>query len=117
MNFLDSLAELHSVNAAGSISMDVVFGEAWLRTQLGDTLGATRDLERALRGLPVATTRIVRNAELAASLVRAMGLRAELAHKAGDRAKAKYWADAVYSLWGRGDFTTRSTLETVKAYR
>jgi tRNA A-37 threonylcarbamoyl transferase component Bud32 len=117
MNYLDSLTELHSVNAAGEISMDVVYGEAWLRTQLGDTLGATRDLDSALRGLPVATTRIVRNAELAASLVRAMALRAELAHKAGDRAKAKYWADAVYSLWGRGDFTTRSTLEKVKPYR
>ncbi len=117
MNFLDSLTELHSVNAAGEISMDVVYGEAWLRTQLGDTLGATRDLERALRGLPVATTRIVRDAGLAASLVRAMALRAELAHKAGDRAKAKYWAGAVYSLWGRGDFTTQSTLEKVKAYR
>jgi len=117
MNFLDSLSELHSVYAAGEISMDVVYGEAWLKTQLGDTLGATRDLDRALRGLLVAAPRILRNAELAASLVRAMALRAELAYKAGDRAKAKYWADAVYSLWGRGDFTTQSTLEKVQAYR
>jgi tRNA A-37 threonylcarbamoyl transferase component Bud32 len=117
MSLLDSLSELHSVYAAGEISMDVVYGEAWLRTQLVDTSGATRDLERALRGLPVATIRILRNAELAASLVRAMALRAELAYKAGDRPKAKYWADAVYSLWGRGDFTTRSVLEKVMAYR
>lgn len=117
MSLLDSLSELHSVYAAGEISMDVVYGEAWLRTQLADTLGATRDLDRALRGLPVATTRILYKAAMAASLVRAMALRAELAYKAGDRPKAKYWADAVYSLWGRGDFTTQSTLEKVRAYR
>ena len=117
MSLLDSLSELHSVYAAGEISMDVVYGEAWLRTQLADTSGATRDLESALRGLPVATTRILYDAAMAASLVRAMALRAELAYKAGDRTKAKYWADAVYSLWGQGDFTTQSTLEKVQSYR
>jgi hypothetical protein len=116
-NLLDSLATLHFSNAPSEITMDAVFGEAWLRTALGDTAGAARQLDNALRGLPAAPASALRNPELTPFLVRVMAFRAVLAGRANQRDIAKRWADAVFDLWGKGDPIVATTLESVRRLR
>jgi serine/threonine protein kinase len=113
---LDSVAAIHGDFAPGEITMDVVFEQAWLRSALGDPAGAARDLDAALEGLPASST-ILDNPIFAASLVRAMALRAELAGRAGQRDISRTWANAVFALWGKGDYITASTVERVRQFR
>jgi hypothetical protein len=115
--FMDSLSELHADYPAAQLTMDVVYGEAWLRTLLGDTTAATRGVDRALDGLAAAVPTIMKQPILTASLVRVMALRAVLAAHAGQQRTAKYWANAVFQLWGRGDAVTAATLESVRQLR
>jgi len=114
---LDSLAKFRSPNAPSEITMDAVYGEAWLRAALGDTIGATRQLDNALRGLPAAPSSALRRPELTPFLVRVMALRAVLAGRAGQADIAKRWADAVFDLWGKGDPIVATTLESVRRLR
>jgi predicted Ser/Thr protein kinase len=115
--YLDSLEAIHADYAPGEISMDAVFGEAWLRLQLGDSTEASRHLDRALAGLPTALTSVLQSEVNAASLVKVMALRAELASRSGERALSKQWRDAVVNLWGNGDAITSSTVARVKKLR
>ena len=114
---LDSLTKFRSPNAPSEITMDVVYGEAWLRAALGDTVGATRQLENALRGLPAAPSSALRRPELTPFLVRVMALRAVLASNAKQPDIAKHWANAVFDLWGKGDPIVATTLEDVRRLR
>jgi len=116
-SFLDSLATLHAPMAPSEITMDAVFGEAWLRAALGDAFGATRQLDNALRGLPAAPSSALTRSALTTSLVRVMALRAELAGRANQPNVAKHWADAVFDLWGKGDPIVASTLDSVRRLR
>lgn len=115
--FLDSLTDLHADYAPGEITMDVVYCEAWLRAQIGDPLGASRELDKALAGLPVALPTFLGSSTSAASLVRVMALRAELASQLQQAASAKSWATAVIQLWERGDFITAPTIERMRKLR
>ena len=99
----DSLSALHPGTAPGEITMDAVLQESWLRAAAGDTLGATTFLDNSLGGLSRAPPNLLARPMLAASLVRAMILRSQLASRAGDEAKAKKWSAAAVSLWQRGD--------------
>jgi hypothetical protein len=112
--FLDSLAVLHADYAPGEITMDAVYGEAWLRAQIGDSVAASAMLDKALRGLPAALPSILGSSVVAFSLVRVMALRAEMAAQTGQTALAKKWAKAVIQLWGRGDAVTAETLERMR---
>jgi Protein kinase domain len=114
---LDSLAKFRSPNAPSEITMDAVYREAWLRAALGDTAGATRQLDNALRGLPAAPSSALRGAKLTPFLVRVMALRAVLAAKARQPDIAKHWADAVFELWGKGDPIVATTLDDVRGLR
>jgi hypothetical protein len=97
--------------------MDVVFEETWLRAALGDTAGATRQLDNALRGLPAAPSSALGRAELTPFLVRVMAFRAVLAARARQPDIAKHWADAVFDLWGKGDPIVATTLDGVRRLR
>jgi hypothetical protein len=114
---LDSVDIVRGDNAPGEISFDAVFQEAWLRSALGDKVGAARQLDNALRGISGAVSGIMKNPILIASLVRGMALRAELAAEAHQPAEARKWANAVYSLWGNGDFLTASTSRQISGLR
>jgi tRNA A-37 threonylcarbamoyl transferase component Bud32 len=116
-NWVDSLTELHAESAPGEITMDVVHGEAWLSAVLGDTTAAITKLDNALQGLSAALPSVMKRQILAASLVRVMALRAELAAYTGQPDVAKYWSNAVFQLWGRGDSTTAATLNSVRRFR
>jgi hypothetical protein len=99
----DSLAAFRAGTAAGEVTMDVVLQEAWLRTAIGDSAGAARSLDRALNGISRAPANLLEGSDLATALVRAMIMRARLAHAAHDDATARTWASAAQELWGAGD--------------
>jgi hypothetical protein len=114
---LDSLSALHADFAAGEITMDAIYLEAWLRAQIGDTTRASDELDKALRGLSAALPTILGAPAIAASLVRVMALRAELAAAKQQREVARKWADAVIQLWGQGDAITKPTVERMRKLR
>ena len=111
---LDSLTKSRVGYAPGEITMDVVFQESWLRVAIGDTVGANRDLDNALSGLPGGLSSILRDFYVAACLVRVMALKAELAAAANQPEVAKNWARAVIQLWGGGDSTVRPTVDRMR---
>ena len=100
-SLLDSLAELHSDRAPGSISMDATYMEAWLRNAIGDTLTAAKLLDNAFRGISKAPPSMLGSPLLIASLVRSMRLRSTIAAQQGDVASERKWANAANALWGR----------------
>jgi predicted Ser/Thr protein kinase len=112
--FLDSLAALHADFAPGEVTMDVIYLESWLRAQTGDTARATKQLDNALRGLSAALPSILQSSTIAASLVRVMALRAELAAKGRHPNIARTWAHAVVQLWGKGDALTAPTVAMMR---
>ncbi len=108
--YVDSLTSLRSENAPGEITMDAVLQHAWLLTAVGDDNGAMTLLDNAFRGISKMPANTVEEAPVAASLVRSMILRAQLAVKHGDTNKAAEWSRAAQALWGRGDPSVRSQL-------
>ena len=106
----DSLDSFFSSRAPGEITMDIVLQDAWLRTALGDSAIAAAALDRALRGLTRAPQNLLNRETLAASLVRAMQLRADLAASKGDEPTRKKWADAAAELWSGADADVKMSL-------
>jgi tRNA A-37 threonylcarbamoyl transferase component Bud32/tetratricopeptide (TPR) repeat protein len=86
----------------GDISMDFVYLIAWLKYAMGDRSGAARDLDRALGALTSFSAASLRDAAAAASVGRAMALRAEIASSRGEE-NVKVWASAVSDLWATAD--------------
>lgn len=84
-------------------SFDVLFPEAWLWAELGDTAQAVIMLDQTLNTLRWTEPGTLEDVPRAAPLVRAMALRAELAAATGDPATARRWADAVSTLWANAD--------------
>ena len=111
---LDSLEALHSDFAPGEITMDAIYLEAWLHSQIGQRDRAASELDRALRGLSAALPSLLRTSYVAACLVRVMALRADLATAANQHDVARTWASAVVQLWGHGDALTQPTVERMR---
>jgi hypothetical protein len=82
---------------------DLTLARAKLWVDLGDNARASRTLDSMLDQLRFADTKALSEPGNAASLVRAMILRAELARKIGDRASARRWAVAAGTLWSTAD--------------
>ncbi|HET9636831.1 MAG TPA: serine/threonine-protein kinase [Gemmatimonadaceae bacterium] len=87
----------------GDISMDIVYLTAWLKNAMGDQAGAARDLDRALGALTSFSAASLRDAAAAASVARAMSLRAEIANVRGEDDARKTWGSAVAELWATAD--------------
>ncbi|HSM05719.1 MAG TPA: hypothetical protein VK858_13975 [Longimicrobiales bacterium] len=83
-------------------TLDILYPEAWLAVELGDTTSAVGMLEEALSDLRW-LDRPLDDPTWAGSLVRAMALRASLAEAAGDPEIAGRWAQAVLILWDDAD--------------
>ena len=88
---------------ATEVSFDVLFPEAWLWAELGDTAQAVVMLDQTLNTLRWTEPGILGDIPRAAGLVRAMALRAELAAGTGEPATAQRWAKAVADLWADAD--------------
>ena len=82
---------------------DAVFPEAWLLAASGDVASAIGWLDQLLESLYEKAPRVADEPIEAASLVRAMALRAELGASAGDDGEARKWAGAVALLWSDAD--------------
>jgi hypothetical protein len=87
----------------GDTSVDYLFHEAWIRTQVGDTAEAIASLDATLGALPTFGAAMFRDLGTAASFGRAMILRAEIATKKGDARTARRWTSAVRALWASAD--------------
>ena len=87
----------------GDIALDFTYQVAWLRAASGDTVGAARQLDRALGSLPSLSASSVREPASAASAGRSMALRAEIAAARGDVENRRKWAGALVDLWSTAD--------------
>jgi serine/threonine-protein kinase len=97
------LLSFRSLDRPGETALDYTYMESWILRALGDTAGATAHLDQSLEALPTLGSFLLDYPAHSAALVRAMGLRAELAAAAGDRATAARWASAVATLWAHAD--------------
>jgi hypothetical protein len=92
-----------SADRPGDIAIEYTYIESWLLAQIGDTAAAISRLDRSLNALPTLGKSLLKRPSESAGLVRAMGLRAELAEAASDHATAKRWGAAVTTLWANAD--------------
>jgi hypothetical protein len=92
-------------------SLEYLYHGAWLRLQLGDTTIAADELDGVLSALPTFSAAAFQETAGAASIGRAMALRAELAAKQGDTKLARRWASAIVTLWKTADPPLRKAAE------
>ena len=110
---LDSM-QMRRLVRPGDVSLDETVGEATLSVALGDTLGAIRGLDLTLTALPTLSRYVVYEPGMAASVGRAMALRAELAAGVHDRGSAALWAGRVLTLWAHSDPSLVPTLARMR---
>jgi hypothetical protein len=111
----DSIAQRIRNRRPGDLSPDFVYLQSWLRAAAGDTAGAVIELDRSLGALPGVNGSALREPGSAATIVRAMMLRADLAAKTGDRATAQHWAKAVVVLWANADAELAGEVRRMRA--
>jgi tetratricopeptide (TPR) repeat protein len=87
----------------GDVGFKGTYHEARLLLALGDTAAASHLLDLSLDALPTLGTRLLELLTEAATLVRGMSLRSELAAQAGESATARRWANNVVTLWSGAD--------------
>jgi hypothetical protein len=87
----------------GDIGFKGTYHEARLLLALGDTAAASHLLDLSLDALPTLGTHLLDLLPEAATLVRGMSLRSELAAQAGESAMARRWANNVVTLWSGAD--------------
>ncbi|MEO5814413.1 MAG: serine/threonine-protein kinase [Gemmatimonadaceae bacterium] len=112
---LDSLQNWRKMLRPGEISLDHTLTEAWLAATLGDTAGATRQLDLTLTALPTLSSYVVFEPGMAAAVGRSMVYRAELASARGDAVTAALWAGRVLTLWSHSDPSLAPTLARMKS--
>jgi tRNA A-37 threonylcarbamoyl transferase component Bud32/tetratricopeptide (TPR) repeat protein len=112
---LTALRQERADRRPGDVAIDGTLGEALVLLALGDTAAVTALLDLSLDALPTLGTDLVGQVPQAAGLARAMALRAELAHAAGDRVTAKRWARAVLELWAGADAALEAVVRRMRA--
>jgi tetratricopeptide (TPR) repeat protein/tRNA A-37 threonylcarbamoyl transferase component Bud32 len=95
-----SLAAARQALRPTDLSLDAIFVEGWLHAWAGDTAAAIATLDGALESLSGYGTYMIGDVSQAAALGRAIALRAELAARGGDPARATRWAAALLALRG-----------------
>jgi hypothetical protein len=111
---LDELRESRRLFSPELLTLDGLCPEAELLAALGDTRAAAEWLDPTLRALSRKPIRELGDPVRAASLVRAMALRAHLADLLGDRDDAARWGGAVLILWSDADPFLRERLERLR---
>jgi tetratricopeptide (TPR) repeat protein len=109
------LRDLRRHQRPGEVAFDGTYHEARLLLALGDTAGATHQLDLSLDALPTLGSYLLDQIPQIATLVRGMALRAELAAQARDRGTAKHWADAVVLLWSNGDAELQPIVDRMRS--
>jgi tetratricopeptide (TPR) repeat protein len=96
------------------MTLDGLCQEAEVLAALGDPRGAVQRLAPTLAVLPRKAPRELANAVRAASLMRALALRAGLQAQLGDHAGAARWAAAVVTLWSDADAFLQPTVRELR---
>jgi TolB-like protein len=94
---------------------DAVLPEAWLMAKSGDVPSAIGWLDQLLGSLYEKAPRVADEPIEAASLLRAMVLRAELGSATGDDSDARKWAGVVALLWSEADAWLQPLVGRMKA--
>ena len=111
---LDAVARMRAPGRPGDLSIYLTYQEAWLRLQVGDSVGAVRQLDATLMALPTLTPYLLDYVQDAAFLVRAMALRSDIAAASGDARTAQKWGSAVAELWAGADAPLANTVARMK---
>ncbi len=111
---LRELAQVRRDIRPVDVSTEAVYQESLAALALGDTAAVIARLDAVLGALPSAGVDLTGRVASAASLVRVMILRAELAAHSGDRATAKKWATPVTQLWARADAGLRPAVDAMR---
>ena len=98
---LRGLERLRRGSWPGSTSVDATYIESWVRASAGDTLGALRQVDETLDGLPSVSNRILTELALTGAILRLMILRVDLSSVTD--AHRTRWASAVCELWRSAD--------------
>jgi len=112
---LDSLDDVRRVGLPGDVALDFTVQEALLRTSVGDTAAAIRQLDRVLNALPTLGQWSTREEAQAAAVGRALVLRAELAASMGEVAERQRRAREALVLWQHADASFKPTLDRLRA--
>ena len=112
---LQNVASNAKTQRPGDVSLDVTYQLAWLRSAIGDTAAAIRQLDRALGALPSLSASSLREAGSAAAAGRAMALRVELATAQRDVDDQKKWARALADLWATSDAPLQPVVTKMRA--
>lgn len=100
----------------GSLLPAHVYLQAWLCVAVHDTAGAEWLLDLSLDNLAAAPTMLIGEVPQAATLVRAMALKAQLASQRHDLAAARQWAARVDTLWSGSDVPQlRALVDSLRA--
>ena len=102
-SLLEGVANDAKTQRPGDVSFDFTYQVAWLRSAMGDTANAVRQLDRALGALSSLSAFSLRDEASSGAAGRAMALRAELANARGEVALRTKWARAVTDLWATAD--------------
>jgi serine/threonine protein kinase/tetratricopeptide (TPR) repeat protein len=108
-------AGLRTRARAGDVAINATYGEARVLLALHDTGAAVTALDLSLQALPTLGTYLLEQPEQVGCAIRAMALRAELAARAGDRALAAHWGNAVSTLWGNADAPLAPVVQRMRA--
>ncbi|MFN2400714.1 MAG: protein kinase [Gemmatimonadaceae bacterium] len=98
----EELQEYRKFDLPGDLKMEFTYHEALVYLAMQDTASAIARLDPSLNALPT-LGRDMLDLATAASLVRAMALRADIAARQGDPAIARRWAKAAATLWAGAD--------------
>ncbi|MDQ6690750.1 MAG: serine/threonine protein kinase [Gemmatimonadota bacterium] len=112
---LDSATQDAKTQKPGDVSLDFTYQIAWLRAATGDTAGAVRQLDLALRALPSFSPMSIREIASSAAAGRAMALRAEIAAARGEQLERQRWARAVANLWATSDAEMQPVVRRMRA--
>jgi hypothetical protein len=112
---LDSATTDAKTQKPGDVSFDFTYQVAWLRAASGDTAGAARQLDLALRAIPSLSPISIREVASAAAAGRAMALRAEIAAARGEKEERKQWSRAVAELWATADPELQPVVSRMRA--
>ena len=112
---LATITEESRTQRPGDVALDFAFQVAWLRLAAGDTVGAARQLDRALGSLSGLSAVSLREPASAAAAPRAMALRAEIAYLRGEAVERKKWARAVADLFATADAPLRPVVSRMKS--
>jgi tetratricopeptide (TPR) repeat protein len=96
------------------VMADALLTEASALMWIGDEDAAIRQLDQTLGALRLTASRDLIQIYRAGALVRAMVLRADLAHRRGDAENARRWARAVDELWTDGDAFLQPTVKRMR---